>query len=94
MTAPKRRWSLTYEVSPDPENPAFGESGSKLVNCWIDAESLANAAEIAARDLDSWHWSIIKLVEAKPASLQAAPQASMDQIEREDVESKVYCFDD
>lgn len=87
--SPKRRWCLTYEVVPNSGNAAFGKSRGKTVNCWIDAESLEIAVDIAAHDLDSRHWTIVKLVEAKPGNVQETPQALTDRTGH-----RVYWFND
>jgi hypothetical protein len=95
MNAPKRRWHLVYEVSPTRDNPAFSRSRSKIVGCWSAAESLASAAEIAADDLRNSHWSIVRLVDAgQDRDLDTKQPIPTDTLEQEEVDCKVYCFDD
>ena len=49
---------VEYEVTPKPDNPKFGRVGGAFVNCYIKANSEAEAEKISLHDVEQ-HWAVV-----------------------------------
>lgn len=87
-------WLLTYEVVPQPGNPAFRKAGGAFVNCWILADSQAAAADVAVHFLSDNHWLVVELtdVERVDTRNERYPPASVTLIEQARTDGAAFCF--
>jgi hypothetical protein len=52
-----------YEAVPLPESEDFGECGGAYINCWLKANSAAEASELALALIHERRWRIVLVEE-------------------------------